>query len=98
MTRYHRIMCLRPQSSDNANRITVEWEDQTYSINQRLLNRYESAEELKAALDLWTEHNLGYVINDIWFHLNRDGTWAIATGAAPPDVWPEDMTETLPSG
>ena len=87
---WRRIASLKPQPSDNDNRIVIEWEGNTYSINQRILNRYASAEELKAALDKWTQQNLGYVIPDIWFHLNRDGAWAIATGAAPPDIWPED--------
>jgi hypothetical protein len=60
-------------------------------VNQRILNRYETEEELRAALDTWTLHNLGYIVPDIWFHKNDDGTWAIATGANPPEVWPEDV-------
>lgn len=62
----------------------------TYAVNQRTLNGYATAEELKAALDDWTQKSFGYVLTDIWFHLNRSGTWAIATGIDPPIIWPED--------
>lgn len=93
MTNFKRIMCIKPQPSDTDNRIIVEWEGNSYSVNQRTLNRYATPEELKAALDKWTTTNLGYVIPDIWFHKNDDGTWATATGAAPPAVWPEDDTQ-----
>ena len=89
MTNFHRVMCLKPQASNNANRITIEWEGESYSINQTRLNQYDTAAELKAALDLWTQYNLGYVIEDIFFHKNRDGTWAIATGLEP-FAWSED--------
>jgi len=79
-------MSLNPRPSDNDNRIIVEWEGVSYAVNQRTLNRFGTAEELKANLYKF----LGYSINDIWFHKNRDGTWAIATGVSPPDTWPED--------
>lgn len=91
MTAFNLIASLKPQPSDNDNRITIAWEGNTYSINQRVLDRYATTEELKAALDQWTMFNLGYVINDIWFHINRDGTWAVAVGQAPPTRWPEDL-------
>ena len=90
MTAFRRIASLKPQPSDNDNRIIIEWDGVIYTVNQRTLKRYATAEELKAALDTWTQHNLGYVITDIWFHLNRDGTWAVATGQTSPEVWPED--------
>lgn len=32
-------------------------------------------------------------LTDIFIHKNRDGTWCIATGAAP-EIWPEDEVET----
>lgn len=87
MTRFNHIMCLKPQPHPNDNRITIGWEGNSYSINQNQLNQYDTPEELKAALDQWTMINLGYIINDIWFHKNADGTWAIATGAEPPLFW-----------
>ena len=91
---YRRIGCLKERESDNDNRITVVLATgESYSINQRTLARYETAEELKAALDKWTQQNLGYVLADIWFHKNADGTWATATGDAPPDVWPESQED-----
>lgn len=94
MANYIRIACRKPQPSDNDNRITLTWVgpddiERTYAVNQRTLNRYTTADELKATLDTWTQNNFGYVLNDVWFHLNRDGTWVIATGT-PPNVWPED--------
>lgn len=94
MTAYKRITCLKPQPSDNANRITLAWigpdaVERTYSVNQRTLKRYTAAAEIKAALDDWTTRSFGYVLNEVWFHKNRDGTWAIATGVLPA-VWPED--------
>jgi hypothetical protein len=99
MARYHQVCCLGEQPSDNDNRITVTWTgpdqvQRTYTVNQRALKRYTTAEEAKAALDDWTQKNFGYVLNDVWLHKNRDGiTWALATGASPPEVWPEDMVE-----
>jgi hypothetical protein len=95
MTRFRRIKSAKVQASDNTNRITVTWigpdaVERTYTVNQRILNRYATAEAAKAALDTWTQANFGYVMNDIWLHKNRDGvTWAIATGQQPT-VWPED--------
>ena len=83
MTSFSRVMSLKPQPRPTDNRITIEWEGNSYSINQQRLNQYDTAEEIKAALDQWTLANLGYVINDIWFHKNADGTWAIATGEEP---------------
>src|SRR5512139_3278081 len=99
MTIYRRIRCASVRPSDNDNRITVTWIgpddiERTYAVNQRALNRYDTAEEAKAALDAWTMNNFGYVLSDIWLHRNRDGlTWAIATGPTPPTVWPEDEIE-----
>lgn len=89
MTRFNRIASFNPQAHGNDTRMVVEWEGHSYSINQNKLDSYATAEELKADLDAWTMYNFGYVINDIWFHKNRDGTWAIATGSAPL-IWPED--------
>lgn len=99
MTAFKRIKCSKPQSNPNNNRVTVTWVgpdsiERTYTVNQRILNRYDTAEAAKAALDTFTQNNFGYVLNDIWLHRNRDGvTWAIATGASPPDVWPENGPE-----
>lgn len=89
MTAFTRIASLKVQGSDNDNRMVIEWAGVSYAINQRTLNRYTTAAEIKAALDKWAQVNLGYVINDIWFHKNRDGSWAVATGEQPA-VWPED--------
>ena len=63
-----------------------------YAVNQTTLNKYTTPEELKDALDKWTMVNLGYVIEDIWFHINDDGTWAIGTGVDTV-AWPEDQPE-----
>jgi len=90
MTEFTHIKSVKPQTGGNSNRITVTLATgQSYTVNQTTLNKYSTAEELKAALDKWIQTNLGYVINDIWFHKNRDDTWAIATGQEPL-VWPED--------
>jgi hypothetical protein len=99
MTVFKRIRCAKVQPSDNTNRITVVWVGpdtivRTYTVNQRILNRYNTAEEAKAALDTFTQNNFGYILNDIWLHRNRDGvTWAMATGQQP-SIWPEDQIET----
>lgn len=97
MASYKEIAGLKPQPSDNDNRILVVWVgpdgvQREYAINQRTLNKYVSEAEVKAALDSWTQNTFGYVLDDIWFHRNRDGTWAVATGQ-PPAVWPEDQGE-----
>lgn len=98
MTAYRRIASLKPQSSDNNNRIVLVWVgpdsiQREYAVNQRTLNRYAAAGELKAAVDKFTQQNFGYILNDVWFHKNRDGTWAVATGPTPPAVWHEDEVE-----
>jgi hypothetical protein len=95
MTNFKRIVSLKPQTNDNNNRITCVWVgpdsiQREYSINQRTLNRYANETELKAALDKFTQQNFGYVLTDIWFHKNRNGRWAVATGPTPPVLWPED--------
>lgn len=94
MTAYKRIKCFHTQPSDNDNRITLVWIgsdgiEREYAVNQRTLKRYATADELKAALDSWTQKTWGYVINDVWFHINRNGAWVIATGQEPV-IWPED--------
>lgn len=94
MTSYKRIASLKPQPSNNDNRIILSWIgpdliERTYSVNQQILNNFETEEELKAAVDNFTQQNFGYVLDDVWFHLNRDGTWAVATGQLP-NIWPED--------
>ena len=30
-------------------------------------------------------------LNNIWFHVNRNHTLAVALGNAPPEQWPEDV-------
>jgi hypothetical protein len=93
MTAFKRIKSVKPQTGGNANRITITLANgTTYAVNQSTLNKYKTGAEMKAALDLWMQANLGYVINDIFFHLNDDGTWAIATGQEPL-IWPEDEVE-----
>jgi len=95
MSKYIYISCLGVRLDDNDNRITLTWIgpdeiERTYSVRQNILDQYTTAEELKAAIDLWTQVNLGYTLDDLFIHLNRDGTFALATGALL-DVWPEDM-------
>jgi len=99
MTVFRRIGALKAQSNPQSNRIMFEWQHPSgpdvgewaiYTVNQNTLKKYKTAEQLRAALDLFTTNNWGYVLDDIWFHLNDDGvTWAIGTGQEP-DVWPED--------
>ncbi len=50
---------------------------------------YDGSDCAKAALDAWTQQNFGYTLTDVWFHVNRNGTWAVATGQEPA-IWPED--------
>lgn len=94
MTKYHKIRSVKEQSSDNDNRILLEWTGpddifRSYAVNQKTLKNFTTAEQIKLALDDWTQKSFGYVLTDVWFHLNDDGTWAIATGQEPL-VWPED--------
>lgn len=93
---FNRIMCLKPLPDDNSNRITVDWEGKSYSINQSQLKKFNSGEEIKSALDLWTQRNLGYIIENIFFHKNRDGTWEVATGEEPTIWWEDEPTEGAP--
>ena len=88
MTSFRRIRSLKPKLG-TLTRITVEIGGKSFSVNQNTLRLFKTGEQAKAAL----EQFLGYPIPDIWFHINRDGTWAVATGANPPEVWPEDAVE-----
>jgi hypothetical protein len=80
------VASLKPAASGNPNRITMALNGMTYTINQNTLNKFTTADEIKTACDKF----LGYSPTDIWFHLNRNGRWAIATGPNAPTVWPED--------
>jgi len=86
MTRFQRVYVSKAVSSGNPNMITVVLDGRKYDVNRNTLNRFANGAELKAV----PEKFLGYAVPDIWFHRNRSGTWAIATGANPPAVWPED--------
>lgn len=87
MTSYKRIKSVKSQGNPQADRIIVGLtNEEPWTIKENALKKFDNGDELKAALDLF----LGYVIDDIWFHLNRDDTWAIATGQEPL-IWPEDM-------
>jgi hypothetical protein len=87
-----RIKCVGPQPSNNDNRMTIEYFYNgswvTYKVNQSTLNNFHSEAEIKTA----AENFLGYTLDNVWFHLNRNGTWAIAIGTKPI-VWPEDDTK-----
>lgn len=94
MASYIRIASLKPQPHGNDNRMIFVWIgpdliQREYFVNQNTLNNFTTEAQIKAALDNWTQNNFGYVLNDIWFHRNDDGTWAVATGREPL-TWPED--------
>ena len=99
MTVFRRLAALKVQSNPQSNRIIITWKHPsgpsvgewvTYFVNENTLKKYDTPEELKAALDLFTANNWGYTIDDVWFHLNDDGVaWAMATGQEPT-IWPED--------
>lgn len=96
MTEIRRLAFLKEQQNGQSNRLIIEFYEYvsaqwvTYTMNQQTLNKYNTAEELKAALDDWMMKTYGYTMNDVWFHLNRDGSWAVAVGIVP-DIWPEDI-------
>jgi len=48
--------------------------------------------QFNTAGKILTECNKYITKDSIFFHKNRDGTIAIATGAEP-DIWPEDESE-----
>ena len=52
------------------------------------LSSYDTAAALKAE----AERQAGGSLDDLYFHVNRDGSVVIATGSAPA-VWPEDEGE-----
>lgn len=97
MIAYNRLACLKPQLTDSKDRIIIAWMgpdkiQRTYTISQRIFDRFATSTAIKDTLDKWTTNNLGYVMDDVWFHLNRNGRWAMATGKEPPVIWPEDET------
>ena len=86
MTAFKRIASLKPKEFDDSNCIIVELADnKTYSLNKSSLDAYSTTADLKTAM----EASVGNKIADIFFHKNRDGSYAIATGREPK-VWPED--------
>ena len=96
MTRFKRISIPKTESPQDT-KIIVGWyhpsgpyegEYVEYSINQVNLDKYDTPEELKAAVDQFTSYNFGYTLDDIWFYKYANGTkWAVATGQEP-DPWP----------
>jgi hypothetical protein len=83
---YKRIKFLRVRQSGGDNRFIITRSDNTtYSMTQDEITAYTNPDHLSHVI------KTKMAANDIWLHKNRDGvTWAIAIGASPPAVWPED--------
>ena len=97
MSRWKRVAALPASIDPQTNQIIVTWigpdeVERTYSVRKNILDGYDTAEELKAAIDLFTQYNFGYTLDDLFIHRNDDGSWAVATGTEP-NVWPEDDIE-----
>jgi len=89
MPGYKWLESLGIQPNDGDNRITIVWENVTYSVNQRVLDKYVTVEDLVAAITKF----LGYFPEDLFFHKNRNQRWVVAVGVDPmvkPGYWPED--------
>jgi hypothetical protein len=63
----------------------------TYAITHGDRVRFETAEEIEAELERLAALRSD-TLGDIYIHINRDDSVALAVGAAP-EVWPEDESE-----
>lgn len=82
----------------SGNKIEVTWMgpdqiERTVSFPEAITNKFKTSEDIKTAVDQFTTEHFSYVLDDVYFHLNRNKTVAIATGDEPPPIWPEDEPE-----
>jgi len=70
------------------NGIAIESKDQKISIliGKDDLTFHDTAEKLLAEAEKQAKSSL----TGLYFHVNRDGSVAIATGEKSPEKWPED--------
>jgi ribosomal protein L9 len=78
----HEIDTENPENTETE--IEIELADEVTEIKYKAYGS-QTEEQIKAAL----EAIYGGPIDDLWVHLNDNGSIAIATGAEP-SVWPED--------
>jgi hypothetical protein len=64
--------------------IIIEWNGRSIAVQHSQLATLNTATKLKLAVETIAGESLS-----VWFHFNRAGNVAMATGAEP-EVWPED--------
>ena len=75
---------VKPPAS-NTNQLTITLTDgRSFTRTRNQVTAFTTEAAIKTLI------NSALGVTDIWFHKNRNGRWAIATGATPPAVWPED--------
>lgn len=67
--------------------VIIEVDGETVEISHAALATHDTPAKLKAEAERQAGKGLA-----VFFHINRDGSIALATGAAP-GVWPEDTEE-----
>lgn len=83
MTTYKRISA---RSADDETEIEIE------TLQWEIKIKVKGEEETEQEIKLLAEDEAGQPIPDLFFHINRDYSVAVATGSPPP-VWPEDEPE-----
>jgi len=82
---FKRIKWAKPPIANTTNQVTLVLTDgRTFTRTKAQLATLNTEAKMRTALTT----ALG-MRNDIFLHLNRNGRWCIAIGAAPA-VWPED--------
>ena len=90
MTHIRRIKTVKHPRTALEAQIIIELADgKNYTASKAALDTLATPTAVKAE----AEKALGK-LDDLFIHKNRDGSWAVATGAAPA-VWPEDEPKEI---
>jgi len=90
MTHIRRIKTVRhPRTAQEAQIIIETADGKVFQPSKAALDTLATPTAVKAE----AEKALGK-LDDLFIHKNRDGSWAVATGAAPA-VWPEDEPKEI---
>ena len=84
-----RIACWK--DSKQGNSVVIEIDRVKFEITHTDLTTYNTVEKIKSEIERQASLSAKQ-LPEIFFHKNKDGSIAIATGAEP-EIWPEDVTE-----
>ncbi len=79
------ITRIKSQKKNKGETILIVVDGKKLKLSDADLKTHNTIAKMKTELT----RQKGKVLGNVFFHKNRDGSFAIATGAAP-DIWPED--------